>query len=94
MGKAMYSLAEMPAVVSKLRNEADRYDLQPHHLAAELLDDCRKRNDIEGMKFWRAVWIQIMSDEYLKTQPNPDKPRRHPQLPGEGDGTTTRNKHS
>jgi hypothetical protein len=94
MGKAMYSPAEMPAAITKIRNEAQRYDLQPHHLAAELLDNCRRNNDTEGMKFWRAVWIQIMSDEYLASQRPAKRPRKHPQLPGEDDVLTTRNKNS
>jgi len=87
MGKAFYSTGEIPATIRKIRSEAQHYDLQPHHLAAELLDDCRKNNDIEGMKFWRAVWIQIMSDDYLiARRPQTRRPSTHPQLPGEGEG--------
>ncbi len=86
MGKAVYSPREIPETIRKIRGEAQRYDLQPHHLAAELLDDCRKKNDIEGMKFWRAVWIQIMSDDYLLSrQPRTKRTSTRPQLPGEED---------
>lgn len=84
MGKANYSSAEARAAITRIRSEAQRDELQPHHLAAELMDDCRKNNDIEGMKFWRAVWIQIMSDDYLIAQPKINHPSIRPQLPGEG----------
>lgn len=84
MGKAIYEPADTPAAITRIRDEAQRYDLQPHHLAADLMDDCRKNNDIEGMKFWRAVWIQIMSDDYLIAQPKTKRSLTRPQLPGEG----------
>jgi hypothetical protein len=84
MGKAIYSSAEARAAITRIRNEAQFDELQPHHLAAELMEDCRKNNDIEGMKFWRAVWIQIMSDDYLIAQPKTKRSLTRPQLPGEG----------
>lgn len=86
MGKAMYAPADMQAAIDTIRSNAEHYDLRPHHIAADLLENCRKNNDIEGMKFWRAVWIRIMSDEYLVSQKIPHRRRKHSQLPGEGSG--------
>lgn len=68
MGKAFYSPSEMQAAVNKLREEAAHNDVQPQHLAADHLEIARQNNDLEGMKFWRGVWIKIMSDEFKQSQ--------------------------
>ncbi|HTK85561.1 MAG TPA: hypothetical protein VL625_10805 [Patescibacteria group bacterium] len=69
MGQAFYSAQRLKNIVREMRSEADRHDLQPHHLANGLIEACRQRHDLEGMKFWRGVWIELMTDDYLRTQP-------------------------
>jgi hypothetical protein len=67
MGNALYPPGDKHATIQKLNSEAEKYKLQPHRLAASFFDNCRKNHDLEGMKFWRGVWIEIMDDDYLKS---------------------------
>lgn len=69
MGQAFYSAQKLRNIVHEMRVDAERHDLQPHHLANGLIEACRRRSDIEGMKFWRGVWIELMTDDYLHMQP-------------------------
>jgi hypothetical protein len=79
MGQAFYSAQRLKTIVREMRTDTDRHDLQPHHLANGLIEACRRRNDMEGMKFWRGVWIELMSDDYLQTQPkSPRSKKLHP----------------
>jgi hypothetical protein len=85
MGSTIYPPGDVQAAIQKLHDESEQYQLQPHKLAAALLENCRKNNDIEGMKFWRSVWVRIMDDDYLTSLPIPKEQKpKHSQLPGEG----------
>ena len=80
MGQAFYSAQRLKTIIREMRTDAERHDLQPHHLANGLIEACRQRNDLEGMKFWRGVWIELMTDDYLRKQPKgPEANKRRPQ---------------
>jgi hypothetical protein len=69
MGHALIVTIENDPTIQKLKSEAARYGIKPHHLAHDLLNGCRKNDDLEGMRLWRNIWIELMSEEYRLSSP-------------------------
>jgi hypothetical protein len=67
MGQASFTLTpdSVPTTARKLLDAAAHSGAKAHHLAEDKMEECRVTNDMEGMRFWRSVWIHLMSDEYL-----------------------------
>jgi hypothetical protein len=64
MGQAELSHESVRGVIKNLCEESRASGRKPYHLAYDRLEACRNRNDTEGMRFWRNVWIQLMTEEY------------------------------
>lgn len=74
MGRSIYSGREsIQKAERKVIAAARRKGLQPYQMAQDFLNECISVNDIEGVKFWRSVWVRLMANEYV-TPPESMKP--------------------
>jgi hypothetical protein len=59
-------------IEQRLLETARRKGVKPYRLAQECLDECIRLDDPEQIKFWRSVWLRVMSDEYVVSIPGSD----------------------
>ena len=63
MGQSKYFAESIQKTAAMLVEEAVKSGTKAHHLAQKKIEECQSAADTECMRFWRDVWIYIMSKD-------------------------------